>query len=310
MSDRRLHRVSKQNRRQGDSIWYTQGGVSSDYTTVGHVTADVMADGSRRPGGGAFYSALQAARLGRRVQIITRGVSAEIEQLLAPYRAEFELDVIEAPCTTTLATSGVGRGRTQRMLAWAGEIGADVAVDTAVLHLAPVARETPASWRGHADFVGLTPQGLVRQWSGIGAEVVPRALDPALLPERCDAIVLSASERDSCAALLKGDARDGRGPGARRRDHRRDGCGGADTATAARRRERCRAGAGAGARARRHRRRRRVRGGLLRLACRRRRAAGRGERSRTRPRQSASAESAPGRSATAPRSRRESRAIG
>jgi 1D-myo-inositol 3-kinase len=186
--------------------------VSSDYTTVGHVTADVMADGSRRPGGGAFYSALQAARLGRRVQIITRGVSAEIERLLAPYRAEFELDVIEAPCTTTLATSLVGRERTQRMLAWAGEIGADVAVDTTVLHLAPVARETPTSWRGHADFVGLTPQGLVRQWSRIGAQVAPRALDPALLPERCDAIVLSASERDSCAALLKGTRVTSSGP--------------------------------------------------------------------------------------------------
>ena len=37
-----------------------------DYTTVGHVTADVLGDGSRRPGGSAFYSALQAARLGQR----------------------------------------------------------------------------------------------------------------------------------------------------------------------------------------------------------------------------------------------------
>ena len=45
-----------------------------DYTAVGHVTADVFADGSVRPGGSALYSALQAARLGRRALIITQGV--------------------------------------------------------------------------------------------------------------------------------------------------------------------------------------------------------------------------------------------
>ncbi|HEV7529308.1 MAG TPA: PfkB family carbohydrate kinase [Solirubrobacteraceae bacterium] len=178
--------------------------MSCDYTTVGHVTADVTADGSRRPGGGAFYSALQAARLGWRARIVTRGVGAEIEQLLAPYREELELELVEAPCTTTLATSTAGRSRSQRMLAWAGEIGEEVAVDTTILHLAPVARETPARWRGRARFVGLTPQGLVRTWSRPGAAIVPAALALTLLPERCDAVVLSSDERESCAALLAG----------------------------------------------------------------------------------------------------------
>jgi sugar/nucleoside kinase (ribokinase family) len=191
--------------------------VSSDYTTVGHVTADVMADGSRRPGGGAFYSALQAARLGWRARIVTRGVGAEIERLLAPYRQELELELVEAPCTTTLATTVAARARSQRMLAWAGEIGAEVAVDTEILHLAPVARETAASWGGRAGFVGLTPQGLVRTWSELGSQVVPAALARERVPERCDAIVISSGERESCAALLTGfdeagDDRDGGGP--------------------------------------------------------------------------------------------------
>jgi sugar/nucleoside kinase (ribokinase family) len=176
--------------------------VSSDYTTVGHVTADVMADGSRRPGGGAFYSALQAARLGWRARILTRGAGAEIEQLLAPYRRELELELVEAPCTTTLATSVAAGARSQRMLAWAGEIGGDVAVDTEILHLAPVARETAAGWRGRASFVGLTPQGLVRTWSGLGSPVVPAPLARERVPERCDAIVISSDELESCAALL------------------------------------------------------------------------------------------------------------
>jgi sugar/nucleoside kinase (ribokinase family) len=180
--------------------------VSVDYTTVGHVTVDVMADGSRRPGGSAFYSALQAARLGARALILTRGVRAEIESLLAPYGDELELRVIDAERTTTLQTWGVGRTRAQRMLAWAGEIGADVRLDTAIAHLAPIARETPARWRGRAGFVGVTPQGLVRDWSARDGRIVACALEEALLPRRCDAIVLSETERGSCAELLDGDA--------------------------------------------------------------------------------------------------------
>ena len=93
-----------------------------DYTTIGHVTIDVLADGSRRAGGAAFYSALQAARLGQRTRIITQGVPAEIEALLEPYRDEFELEIIAAAQTTTLDTRGEGSGRTQRLLAWAGPI--------------------------------------------------------------------------------------------------------------------------------------------------------------------------------------------
>ena len=176
--------------------------MSSDYTTVGHVTADVLAGQPPRPGGGAFYSALQAARLGWRAKILTRGVSAEIERLLAPYRGELALEVIEAPATTTLQTAGVGSARSQRMLAWAGAIGEEIVVSGDVAHLAPVARETPARWRGSTKFVGVTPQGLVRSWPGLGAEVVPAPLERALLPARFDALVLSEDERALCATLL------------------------------------------------------------------------------------------------------------
>lgn len=177
-----------------------------DYTTVGHVTVDVMAGGTRRPGGSAFYSALQAARLGRRVQIVTRGVAGEIEELLAPYDEELDLRVQAAPCTTSLQTSGKGRERAQRVLAWAGEIVPEMHMDTAVLHLAPVARETPSSWQGKTGLVGLTPQGLLRTWSSSQDAVVLRALEPSQLPERLDAAVLSATERPFCSELLDGRA--------------------------------------------------------------------------------------------------------
>ncbi len=165
-----------------------------DYVTVGHVTVDVLPDNSRRPGGTAFYSALQAARLGLRTLILTQGNPPEVERLLEPYRDELDLTVLPAQRTTTLQTSGEGLARRQRLLAWAGPFAGPVEVDTTILHLAPVARETPRAWYGtcppRADFVGLTPQGLLRKWDTRG----DLALAPPtqeLLPECCDAVVLS-----------------------------------------------------------------------------------------------------------------------
>jgi hypothetical protein len=193
--------------------------TSFDYVTVGHVTVDVIAaDGSRRPGGGAFYSALQAARLGLRALILTQGSAPEIEALLEPYRAELAVRILPAPASTTFETSWPGGQRRQRVRAWAGPIAGPVAVDTQILHFAPVARETPAAWRGHADFVGLTPQGLVRAWADgkigaetgaeTGAEVFAEPLRAdrrsleAVLPHGCSAVVISEQERDACAPLL------------------------------------------------------------------------------------------------------------
>lgn len=184
-----------------------------DYVTVGHVTVDVLGDlraadsrdpddqGLRQPGGGAFYSALQAARLGLRTLILTRGVAREIEELLEPYRTELRVRIAPAASTTTLLTHGSGGARRQRLLAWAGPIAAPSELDAAILHLAPIARETPRTWSGAVDFVGLTPQGLVRKWGPHG-ELARAPLDGALLPERCDAAVFSASELASCDELL------------------------------------------------------------------------------------------------------------
>ncbi len=176
-----------------------------DYTAVGHVTIDVFDDGSRRAGGTALFSALQASRLGRRALIVTRGVPEEIDAMIAPFAGEVDVRVTEAPHTTTLHTSGAGADRRQRVLAWAGPIERDLAVATSILHLAPVARETPARWRGGARFVGLTPQGLARDWAGEGAEIVsvePAAATAAALARHCDALVLSEYERPSCTKLI------------------------------------------------------------------------------------------------------------
>lgn len=188
-----------------------------DYVAIGHVTIDLIEDhpdgGLSQPGGGAFYSALQAARLGLRTLIVTKGVPAEIEAMLAPYREELDVHVIPSQRTTTLATWGEGGSRFQCVRAWAGQIdeplGGLLDAPAAIVHFAPVAREKTAvaretmveTWMRGA-FVGLTPQGLVRTWEADG-RIRPAALEPDMLPRRIDAAVLSASERASCTPLVE-----------------------------------------------------------------------------------------------------------
>lgn len=193
-----------------------------DYVTVGHVTCDVIEDapgGPRaQPGGGAFYSALQAARLGLRALILTTGVRAEIERLLEPFRAEFDVRVTRSDRTTTLATRGSGGHRVQRVRAWAGPVLAEpLGVSAEIVHFAPVARELTASnrlaWADLTDgakLVALTPQGLVRGWGDDGW-ISPAPLDLAALPTRVDAAVLNQKERESCQVLLSHEDVHGRG---------------------------------------------------------------------------------------------------
>jgi sugar/nucleoside kinase (ribokinase family) len=174
---------------------------------VGHVTVDVLLDAAgaqrRQAGGGALYSGLQAARLGLRTLLLTAGRPDELGELLAPFAAEIELQVTPRRHTTTLQTTGVASSRSQRLTSWAGPVHTDeVHAGAKVVHFAPVARETPSRWPGEAQLVGLTPQGLVRRWHPQGGGIRLVALDPADLPERCDAVVFSQTERESCSALF------------------------------------------------------------------------------------------------------------
>ncbi len=199
-----------------------------DYVAVGHVTRDVLSDGDggrdrdrdsdsdrvgdddgdgdgrSRPGGTAFYSALQAARLGLRALIVTQGRAEEIESLLAPWSGELDLRVTAAEQTTTLLTRGSGAERSQRLLTWAGEMVEPQIPGAAILHLAPVARELfPRSIDGGEsdDFV-ITAQGLLRHWRSRSEKIRLAALEPALLPCRFTAAVVSEHELPFCAPLL------------------------------------------------------------------------------------------------------------
>ncbi len=180
-----------------------------DYIVLGHLTVDVRAEtGARAPGGSVLYSGLQAARLGLRTLIITAGDRDEIERLLAPYRDELDVIVQPRPDTTTFVTSGIGDTRRQQLVAWAGELTDPGELEAAIVHVAPVARETGPFAAVPGAFVGVTPQGLIRRWDDSG-EPFHVALDSRRLPLRYDAIVLDQLESTFAAAIVATDARAG-----------------------------------------------------------------------------------------------------
>lgn len=180
---------------------------AADYIAVGHVTADLIVDAAgeprRQPGGGAFYSALQAARLGLRTLVLTTGVPHDLQALLEPYTGELNVLIAPAAQTTTLATRGSGAARRQRLLAWAGPIPAAATMPASpILHFAPIARELSGDYDAQAQLVALTPQGLARRWQRLGGELDDAPLDTDALPRRCDAVVMSETERPRCEAIF------------------------------------------------------------------------------------------------------------
>ena len=171
-------------------------GASPDYVLVGHVTRDVL--GARlQLGGTALYAGTTAARLGRRVGIVTAG-EASLSNELASAAAAVEL--VPSTETTTFEHTGGPQERSLRLLGRAAPILVD-AVPAAwrrasIIHLAPVANELSFDMGAvlQGGTVVATLQGWMRAFASDGAvrPTVHRALD---LPLECfAAAVLSAED--------------------------------------------------------------------------------------------------------------------
>src|SRR5262249_38672927 len=120
----------------------------------------------------------------------------------APYRSELELQILPASETTALQSTADRARHAQRLLAWAGPMQEGIELDSSIVHLAPIARETPRRWSGSAAFIGLPARGLAGERAG-GAGAMRRAtLAPARLPERGDAVGISGPARGSPPGLF------------------------------------------------------------------------------------------------------------
>jgi sugar/nucleoside kinase (ribokinase family) len=168
------------------------GSTTPDYLVIGHITQDLLADGSRL-GGTAVYSSLVAQRLGKKVAVYT---SCENTLDLSDLSG-IEIINQSSERTTTFKNEYKQSGREQHLLSQADEL--DLAnipqswKKAPIVHLAPVAKEIKlAVGNLFPDSTILySLQGWLRQWDSDGK------VSPAPIPHSDQKI-----PRNAAAAIL------------------------------------------------------------------------------------------------------------
>lgn len=167
-----------------------------DYLIIGHVTLDVFPHGNRL-GGTATYAGLTAERLGHRVGLVTR-CNPELD--CTPLESITGLMRRPSQITTQFENRYINGQRQQS----SPQVSEPIALDDIpiqwhnanIIHLAPVLDEVnPRLVRSlSGDFIGLTPQGWLRQRDANGAVHLShwQRVKP-VLPD-ADAVVLSLED--------------------------------------------------------------------------------------------------------------------
>jgi sugar/nucleoside kinase (ribokinase family) len=177
-----------------------------NFLVVGHVAKDLN-PGGWRLGGTAAYSALTARNLGRRAAVVT---SAGPDLMLDRVLHGIELVCPPSPVTTTFVNEYEAEGRRQYVEPIADRIAVDsVPADWTqipIVHLGPIAGEFGEEMIDlfPESFLGLTPQGWLRQWDSHG-RVFPQQWTGAQssLP-RIDALFVSDEDLAGEASALRG----------------------------------------------------------------------------------------------------------
>jgi sugar/nucleoside kinase (ribokinase family) len=194
-------------------------GEAPDYLAIGHISIDLMPDGSAVLGGTALYAALTAARFGLRTAVLTRGNFSghgdAVAEAFSRFAGEVEIVLQNAPQPTIFTNISVAGRRVQTIHSWAGRIvlsGVPPQWRSAdMVHLAPFAQEIDPRQVGRLspNFFGATPQGWMRHWPAerLGNVTLGQLRLPNELLGRIDALVLSSEEqsfaRDAIDAVTR-----------------------------------------------------------------------------------------------------------
>ena len=180
------------------------------YLTVGHICKDLIPNGWAF-GGTATYAARTARALGCDVTVVT---SAAAGFDLRP--ALLDVDLIQSPAdhTTTFENIYTPAGRQQILHGVANRLDPNLAkvldlphtsAPIDIVHLAPIAQEVDRAWldRFPESFIGVTPQGWLRQWDAAG-HVSPCEWDHAEeVLRKATATVISIEDACGDEALIK-----------------------------------------------------------------------------------------------------------
>lgn len=174
--------------------------LQPDFLVVGHVTLDLV-NGDLVPGGTAFYASVVAARLGRRVAILTSGAPEQAREALAGL-----VQVVDFPSSPTIFENRYASGkRTQYVRSLAPPIEARHLPQEwsrcGVVLLAPVANEVDPSLAAlfPDSILGVSPQGWMRRWDASGL-VEPAPWSGEEVGKRAQVVVMSESDHPGKAA--------------------------------------------------------------------------------------------------------------
>ncbi len=166
-----------------------------DFLVIGHVTLDLTPEGAV-PGGAALYASLTAARLGRRVSLLTCGAPIQARESLAALERVVNLP---SSATTTFENRYDGGERTQFVHAVAPSIGVDDLPrgweGFPTVLLAPVFKDVDESLasRFPGALLGVAAQGWLRR-AGPGNRALPREWNDAAVLGRAQVVLLSEAD--------------------------------------------------------------------------------------------------------------------
>jgi hypothetical protein len=163
-----------------------------DYLVIGHLTQDITPNGPKL-GGTASYAALTARALGLRVGIVT----AWNPSVPLPELEGIQISGIQSDVITTFENNYSQGGRVQYLYHLAPSLDISHVPETwrstPIVHLGPVAQEVdPNLFRSFpAAFLGLTPQGWLRDWDTQGRVRVCEWPEARFVLENASATVFS-----------------------------------------------------------------------------------------------------------------------
>ncbi len=175
-----------------------------DYLVIGHLTIDLTLQG-RRLGGTASYSALMARALGLRAGIVTAfGAEISLDDLNGIPVVNFLTEY-----STTFENVMTPDGRTQTLYHVAPTLDyyhiPEAWRSARIVHLGPVAQEVePGLIRNFPDsFIGVTPQGWLRNWDGDGHVLHSEWPEASFVLQKASAAVISVEDVDYNEARIE-----------------------------------------------------------------------------------------------------------